>query len=195
MNVTYRRGTKDDCQKIAELDYIASEGAIEYLFHDLVPNMSAIQVVNNGLAQDVYPHSFRSAIVAEIEKQVVGMTLSYPAKLHRITEELKAFLPKERLEHFEDFYSSRVDGSYLLDALCVFEKHRKKGIGKSLLIKTMNKARDEGYNELSLIVFSDNQNAINFYKTNAFETVKSIKLLPHQLLPHEGGCMLMKRAL
>ena len=50
MNLNYRQGKKDDSQRIAELDHIASGGAVEYLFHDLVPGLSAIQLLSNGLA-------------------------------------------------------------------------------------------------------------------------------------------------
>ena len=78
---------------------------------------------------------------------------------------------------------------------CVYEKYRKKGIGKSLIEHTKRKALDEGYDELSLIVFSDNTNAIKFYNDNEFEYVKSIDLKPHKLIPHDGGCILMKCAL
>jgi GNAT superfamily N-acetyltransferase len=195
MNVIYRQGRKNDCREIAELDYMASEGALEYLFHNLVPNMTAAEILSNGLEQDVYPHSFRSAIVAENENQVIGVALSYPAKFHCITQELKNFLPEDRLEHFKNFYSSRVEGSYLLNAIGVHDKYRRKGIGKFLLEHTMRKALSEGYNELSLIVFSDNKNAIEFYNDNKFEYVKSIDLKPHKLIPHDGGCILMKCAL
>lgn len=195
MNVTYRQGRKSDCHEIAKLDNIASGGALEYLFHDLVPNMTATELLSSSLEKDIYPHSFKSAIVAENESQVIGLALSYPAKFHCITEELTNFLPEDRLEHFKDFYSSRVEGSYLLDAISVYEKYRKKGVGKSLLEYTKKKAIDEGYKELSLIVFSDNENAIKLYKDNGFEYVKSIDLKPHELIPHEGGCILMKCAL
>ncbi|MCG8376501.1 MAG: GNAT family N-acetyltransferase, partial [Chlorobiales bacterium] len=169
LNVTYRQGKKSDCREIAELDYIASDGAVEYLFHDLVPNMTAVDVVSAGLEKDVYPHTYRSTYVAENDNQVIGMALSYPAKYHCISEELENFLPEDRLDHFRDFYSSRVEGSYLLDAICVYEKYRGEGVGKSLLEHTKNKALDEGYDELSLIMFSDNKNAIKFYRDNNFE--------------------------
>jgi len=70
--------------------------------------------------------------------------------------------------------------------------YRQHGIGKSLLTITKEKAIHEGYTELSLIVFSDNTSAINFYHKNQFESVKHIDVAPHRLIPHEGGCILMK---
>lgn len=195
MNLNYRQGKKEDSQRIAELDYIASDGVVEYLFHDLVPGVSALQLLSNGLEQDEYPHTFRSCIVAESDREIVGMALSYPAEYHCITEELMNFIPSDRIERFREFYSSRVEGSYLLDAMGVEEKYRGLGIGKALLEKTKVKARSEGYAELSLIVFADNTKAINLYEHSGFKSVKSIELQSHHLIPHEGGCILMNCAL
>lgn len=192
MNVNYRQGNRDDCRRIAELDYVASGGAVEYLFHDLVPGTSALQLLSDGLEQDVYPHTFHSCIVAELGQEIIGMALSYPARFHCITEELINFLPADRLERFHDFYSSRVEGSYFLDAMCVDEAYRGRGIGKSLVEHTKSKAVSEGYDELSLIVFADNSRAIKLYAKLGFKIVKNIKLESHELLPHNGGCLLMK---
>ncbi len=192
MNVIYRQGKKEDSYRIAELDYRASDGAVEFLFHDLVPGATPVQVVCSGLEQDSYPHSYRSAIVAELDGEIIGMALSYPAKYHGINEQMRRFFPADRLEHFGDFYAARVEGSYLLDALCVEQHYRNKGIGRALLERTKSKARDEGYNLLSLIVFADNTRARKLYEDNGFTWVRTIALQPHALMPHQGGCILMK---
>ena len=192
MDVTYRIGEKKDSQRIAELDYIASHGAAEFLFHDLIPNVSPVQIIASELENDHYPHSYRSTIVAEYKNEIVGMALSFPAKHHKITEEMQSFFPAERLEHLKIFFSTRVEGSYFLDALCVDKKFRGKGIGTQLIELTKRKAKDEGYLVLSLMVFADNLEAQRLYKHNGFKTVKNIDIKPHELIPHEGGCLLMK---
>ncbi len=79
METKYRSGKKQDCVKLAELINIASDGVVEYLFHDLVPGMTPTQVVAHNLENDNYPHSYRSAVVAEEESDVIGMALSYPS--------------------------------------------------------------------------------------------------------------------
>ncbi|WP_070963443.1 GNAT family N-acetyltransferase [Vibrio sonorensis] len=191
MQITYRTGNKNDVTRIAQLDYIASDGAVEYLFNGLIEGVSALQLLTSGLEQDIEPHTFRQCIVADSGEKVIGMALSYPASYHGITDELTNFLPPDRLEHFRELYSSRVEGSYFLDAMCVDEKHRGKGIGKSLLNKTKEKAKSDGYSQLSLIVFADNLAAITLYKQQGFKVVKKISLEPHALIPHQGGCLLM----
>ena len=191
MNVIYRVARKEDSYRIAELDYVASGGASEYLFHDLVPDLTPIQVIASGLESDFYPHSFRNVIVAESNDEIIGMALSFPAKFHCIDDEMRNFIPSERLEHFKEFFSVRVDNSYLIDAICVDKEYRNKGIGESLLEKTIEKASKEGFSLLSLIVFADNHKAIKFYKDHGFVTLRKIELKEHELIPHIGGCLLM----
>ena len=195
MDVVYRAARKEDSYRIAELDYVASGGASEYLFHDLVPNSTPVQVVAYGLENDFYPHSYRSAIVAELNNRIIGMTLSFPAEFHCVNDEMRKFFPPERLEHFKEFFSARVDESYLIDAFCVDREHRNKGIGETLLEKTIGKAHKEGFSLLSLLVFADNQKAIRFYMAHGFTTVRKVDLKEHELIPHKGGCLLMKAAI
>ena len=95
--ITYRVGRKDDCLRIAELDNIASGGAIEYLFRDLIPGMTPVEIIALNLEQDSYPHTFRNVILAEYKAQILGMALSFPAKYHTITRQMRRFFPAERL--------------------------------------------------------------------------------------------------
>lgn len=192
MNVTYRAARKADSYRIAELDYIASGGAAEYLFRDLVPGSTPVEVVAHGLENDLSPHSYRNAIVAEFNDEVVGMSLSYPAEYHRIDDEMRSFFPAERLEHFKEFFSARVEDSFLLDALCVDKEHRGHGVGSELLSRTIERARENGFSNLSLIVFGDNQKAIRFYVGHGFTVVRKIELKEHELIPHNAGCLLME---
>jgi hypothetical protein len=74
-DIKFREGQKKDCHKIAELDYIASDGAIEFLFHDLVPGVPPVDIVATNFKNDLYPHSYRNAIVAEYNDEIVGFSL------------------------------------------------------------------------------------------------------------------------
>lgn len=188
----YRQGKKEDSSRIAELDNIASDGAIEFLFHDLIPNMSPEQIVASNLKNDSYPHSYRSTIIAEHKKEIIGMSLSFPGTFHRITKDMRDFFPEDRIRHFQHFFSAPVHDSYFLNALCVDKKFRKKGTGSKLIELTKTKAIKEGFNSLCLLVFKDNISAQKVYQKNGFEIVDKIELNPHKLMPHEGGCILMK---
>ena len=192
MKIKYRLGEIQDSEKIAELINIASDGVVEYLFHDLVPGMSPVQVVAHYLENDNYPHSYKSTFVAVDGNTIVGMALSYPSSYHKITDEMRSFLPANRLEHLSHFYSSRIENSWYLDALCVIESHRRSGIGEKLISLTKEKAIENRYTALSLITFADNEFAIPVYKRTGFEIVQKVELGGNEFIKHEAGCLLMK---
>jgi ribosomal protein S18 acetylase RimI-like enzyme len=102
------------------------------------------------------------------------------------------FFPEERLEHLTHFFSARVDHSLLLDTLCVDKEFRGKGIGTQLISLTKKKAEENDFDILSLIVLADNFSAQRLYKRCGFEVAINVDLKSHELIPHEGGCILMK---
>lgn len=192
MAIKYRRAEKADSGKIAELINIASGGVVDFLFRELVPNMTSVQIMAYNLEKDNYPHSYKSAIVAADKKNVVGMALSYPSSYQKITDEMRGSFPNERLEHLSDFYSSKVPDSWFLDSLGVDEAYRRKGIGTRLIELTMEKAKENGCGIISLIVFADNSTALALYKDLGFRVVKEIDLKGNEFIPHQDGCLLLK---
>jgi ribosomal protein S18 acetylase RimI-like enzyme len=191
MTFTYRPADKEDSARLAELINMASDGVVEYLFHELIPGMTPVQTVAHNLENDSHPHSYKSAMVAADENDVVGMALSYPSSYHKITDEMRAFFPAERLACFEDFYSARVENSLFLDALGVDATCRRQGIGTRLVELTREKARKSGYEQLSLIAFADNAPALALYRLLGFEAVQEIKLEGNEFIPHRDGCVLL----
>ncbi len=191
MSLKFRPAEKEDCTKLAELINIASSGIMEYLFHDLVPGTTLVQVVAHNLESEDSPYSYRSAVVAEEENDVIGIALSFPSSYHKIMNTMRNYFPADRLEHLRQFYASRIENSWLLDALCVIESHRRQGIGEKLISLTKEKAIENRCRTLSLITFADNDLAIPFYKRTGFEIVERVELRGNDFIKHEGGCLLM----
>jgi ribosomal protein S18 acetylase RimI-like enzyme len=192
MEIKYRPGEKEDSNKIAEMINTASDGIVEYLFHDLVPEMSSVQVVAHNLENDNYPHTYMNAVVACDRNDLVGMALSYPSSYHRITDEMRDFYSPEKLERFSAFYSSRAENTWFLDSFCVIESHRRRGIGEKLISLIKETAVKNGYNAVSLIVFADNALAIPVYERTGFEVIQKIELQGNEYIRHEDACLLMK---
>ena len=192
MEIKYRPGDKHDCVRLAELIDLASDGVVEYLFHDLIPGMTPVQIIANSLENDNYPHTYKSAIVATIKNDIVGMALSYPSAYHKITDEMRNFFPADRLEHLSHFYAASVENSWYLDDLAVMASHRGEGIGEKLISLTKEKAVENGFHALSLIVFADNSLAIPLYKRTGFEIVQKVELRGNEYINHHEDCFLMK---
>jgi ribosomal protein S18 acetylase RimI-like enzyme len=189
--LSYRPAEKADSERIAELISLASDGVVDFLFHDLIPHMTPVQMVAYNLAQDHYPHSFQSAIVALNGKDIVGMALSYPSSYHKITDEMRDFFPAERLDHLHEFYSVKIPRSWFLDALAVEPTFRRQGIGARLVELTKQSAKENGYQMCSLIAFRDNSPALALYKGLGFRQVAHIHLAANEYISHADGCALL----
>ena len=191
MAIIYRPAEKTDSQRIAELISLASDGVVDFLFHDLVPDMTPVQVVAHNLARDHYPHSFRSAVVALSGEDIVAMALSYPSSYHQITAEMRDFFPAERLDHLNDFYAVNIPPSWFLDALAVEPAYRRRGIGTRLIELTQERAKENGYRMLSLIAFRDNAPALALYEALGFRQGAHIPLAANAYIAHTDGCVLL----
>jgi ribosomal protein S18 acetylase RimI-like enzyme len=120
------------------------------------------------------------------------MAMSYPSVLHGITEEMREFIPGDRLEHLTDFYAARVENSWYLDALAVNPEFRGEGIGTELIGLVKARGWDRGYRTLSLVTFADNEAALRVYGSVGLETVRQVEILPNEFIDHEGGGLLLK---
>ena len=105
---------------------------------------------------------------------------------------MRNFFPADRLAHLQQVLGGRIEDSLYLDTLCVEENYRGNGIGAELISLTQRKAVEEGFNALSLIALADNTDAHRLYFRCGFEIVSPIEMAPHELIPHEGGALLMR---
>lgn len=91
--------------------------------------------------------------VAKSEKEIVGYVI---------------FSIKEK-----EFPSMRYRKQLNIEAICVDEKHRGKGIGTKILESIKEVAKSKGCTDLYLTVNKENENAIKVYEKFGFE-VKNI---------------------
>ena len=54
--------------------------------------------------------------------------------------------------------------------LYVKPEHRRKGLGRSLIVQAEARARQQGHARIGLQVFLSNQNALDFYHHNGFQS-------------------------
>jgi ribosomal protein S18 acetylase RimI-like enzyme len=75
--------------------------------------------------------------------------------------------------------------------MAVFPEHRSKGLGKRMLEIAREQARDRGCRQVSLLVFEQNEGAIELYERNGFRVVDRTPVAPHKLIRHTGEVLLM----
>lgn len=191
MDIIYRKAHNNECSMLAEYIHYASDGVLDYLFKDTIPGMTVAQLLTFGLQDEQRHNSYEEVIVAEYNNKIIGMIQAYSNIHHKIDDEMRSFIPGERLEQFEEFYNSRVDNSFLINAMYVDEEYRRKGIANKLISMVREEAKSYGFDKLSLFVLSDNMSAQKLYHCNGFKTVKEIVFNDSAKINHEGGFYLM----
>ena len=191
MDIVYRNAQNNDCPMLAEFIYNASDGVLDYLFKDTIPDLTVTQLLTFGLADEQRYNSYKGVMVAEDDHSIIGMIQAYSNMHHKIDDEMRSIIPGERLEQFKEFYDSRVDNSLLINAMYVDEKFRRKGIANKLISMVKEEARSMGFDKLSLFVLADNMPAQKLYHSNGFKSVKEIAFNDSAIINHEGGFNLM----
>ncbi len=193
MNIIYEQATEADCQVIADLLNVASDGMMRFLFHDLVPNASAIDVVASILPRENPTMYYKNVIVARADNEIAGMVSGYAAEFNKITPEMRDFIPKDRLDITTPMFESRVEGSFYLESLAVYSQYRGYGIATELINLISQRAEREGFDFVSLHVADGNPEAKKLYDKLGFVEVKFVKMqIPGISNIHEGMYLLQK---
>ena len=135
--------------------------------HKLIVQVHKLHVnERNDIYKDVDPMNFEEFktelsnsnniyIVAELENEIVGICF---AKIKKILN--NRIIKNRKVLHIED--------------ICVDENYQKKGIGKKLYNQIVQLAKEKKINNIELMVWGFNENAIKFYK-NMGMSVKNLR--------------------
>jgi ribosomal protein S18 acetylase RimI-like enzyme len=83
--------------------------------------------------------------------------------------------------------------SYYINAVAVYPDCRGDGIGNRLLRSGTADAQQQGFAKMSLVVFEQNSRAVSHYRRLGFEIISRRPAVPHLLLRHSSGLLLMMR--
>ena len=186
-----RNGRLSDCPVLARLINESSSGAADYVFsHSSQHGDAAGKKVSELLASEVH-YSFANTIVAQIESDVVGMALSFPASGLLLNEQAKQHYSAQQFQYIQYFVDNKLNNSWHLDAICIRRKHRGRGIGTQLLEQVKQQAKHYKFPSLEVFVFSSNPDAIRFYHRNGFNMCKQIDTSNHEFLSDKSPLLLM----
>jgi len=124
--------------------------------------------------------------------KVVGLTglitthvISGKEKISYIIRVLTILLQSLSFIHFlyfllslyknRDLFTSDVNDSGYITYIIVSQEYQKKSIGTQLLNYSIDHFKQKGYNEISLVVRSGNEQALNFFIRNGFREIKRKK--------------------
>ncbi len=164
---------RSEAAELAILIDIASHGFAAWLWYGGVLAKSAETAFEDGrnrLRQDSGLGTWSDAVVAVLEEEVVGVSVSYgiDASILEIEPKHPVLAPLLALQR-------EVVGHWFIDSLGVYRAHRGKGIGGALLENEFIRA---GEAQVSLITESHNEKAQALYKRNGFEEVTRARAVP-----------------
>ena len=194
-DIVYRMARPEDRRDVARLMSIAGGGVYEFLFDDLIPFVTAIDLLSGGIGGERYPISYRNCRVAALspDGNIVAAANAFPADLLR--EDHFVLLGSERHNHIRPMLELQDWGSMFLNCLAVDDAHRGLGVGEALLAWAESLAAAAGYDRLSLHVWADNISAVNFYEARHFVRIGLADIPAHPRLSHTGGSILMRHAI
>lgn len=173
MAATLRPAERNEAAELAILIDIASHGFASWLWYGGVLSKSAESAFEHGrnmLRQDSGLGTWRDAVVAVVDDEIAGLSVSYgiDASIGEIEAKHPVLVPLLALQ-------SRVIGHWFIDSLGVYRNHRGKGIGRALLENEFTRA---GGAPVSLITESHNDKAQALYRMNGFEEVARTEAVP-----------------
>ncbi len=135
--------------------------------HKLIMQVHKLHVnERNDIYKDVDPMNFDEFktelsnsnniyLIAEFKNEIVGLCFSQIKEISN-----NKIMKDRKILHIEN--------------ICVDEKHQKKGIGKKLYEQIVQLAKEKNIDNIELMVWGFNENAINFYK-NLGMNIKNLK--------------------
>jgi len=191
--ISYRHATTEDSAAVASYIRLAGDGLYEFLLDELIPGFTSVEILKWTVGVLACPLSYKNCFVAvdSGNNQIAGAINLFPADLLR--EQGRELISTERWRFLEPVFSLQDWGSVFINSLAVGKQWRQLGIGGQLLDHACERAKSDGYDRVSLHVWSDNLHAISFYEKRGFVTVDTVTLPVHPKFPGKSGSILMRR--
>jgi len=184
-----RNAVKTDAKELAYLINLAGEGIPQYLWRAMAEGTeSPLAVGARRAAREEGNFSYTNARVCMENNDLLGMILSYrlpdPYETGNLADYTEVVRPLILLE-------ARAPGSWYINAIATYEKHRGRGVARKLIEDAEARARSYGCDRLSLIVASGNTSAKGLYEHMGFKEVAAMPVVPYPGGLHGGNWVLM----
>jgi ribosomal protein S18 acetylase RimI-like enzyme len=177
-----------DAKDLASLINLAGEGIPHWLWtRACIEGQTPLEVGIERAKRKTGGFSYKHALIAERNGQPKGMVLSY-AITEAPTEnpdELPApiapFVALEKLSV----------GTWYINALAVFAKAQRQGLGSQLLTAAEHLARANDFDRMSIQVYAQNTGAVRLYERLGYTRVASAPVRLHPCPPYYTGDVLL----
>ena len=160
----------------------------------LIPDQSIESIIEPNFSRPDATDFYESHWIAELDGQVAGGIHAFPFD-NFSNDALDPRIPEERYSILEPFVSLPADGTYFVNALSVYSEYCRRGVASSLLSLACKHAKEKGFTEIALWVFSENTGAVMLYEKSGLKVVGREPVVDHPLLRYKGEAFLMLASL
>ena len=172
--MTIRRAEISDAAFIAEGIFSA------FLLEDKALYDRWIRTLKEVCAQEDTHYSYRNTFIAEVDGERAGMMIAVDGKNYRFQREkmypqLKGLFDVAFGKGWEDMEDEAKAGEYYIDSLAVSLPYRNQGVGRALIEKAKEMAREKGIGVVTLAVEPENR-AKRLYQQLGFGYQRRIEI-------------------
>lgn len=191
--VNIRPARPDDAALLGEILVEAGGGVFEVLLEGAVPGATPAQIMAESARQEEGAFSYRRAIIVESDGIAVGGLTAFPA--NQFGSDDSGMIPAERLVYLEGMRTILDTGSWYVAAIAVRPERRRRKLGGRLLTNSFAQAREQGYDRVSLHVWTANSVALTLYLRLGFIETGSTRVPPHPFLRHGDSILALTKTL
>ena len=172
--IRIRRATIEDVAYIAEGIYHA------FLLEDEAIYNQWIRTLKEVCAQEDTHYSYRNTFIAEVAGERAGMMIAVDGRYYREQREkmypqLKGLFDVAFGKGWEEMEDEAKEGEYYIDSLSVSLPYRNQGVGRALIEKAKEMAREKGIGVVTLAVEPENR-AKRLYQQLGFGYQRRIEI-------------------
>lgn len=193
MSLQYRPAQPDDAQILAWIIAETSGGIVDYLLSDLIPGISAQELLQVAIRDEDNVYSYQNALLATWNEQPVGLLLAYPGEENQLPATMLDCLLGPRLDPLRSILFHQDQHGLYINTFWVQQAWRGTGLADTLLDIAEALALDQQRSRLCLHVWADNTRALRFYQRRNFHCSCLVPTPEHPCLPAAQGKFLMHK--
>lgn len=139
-----------------------------------------LETLDSYIMMDINRLSYNNIYIYEIENQTVGLILAYNSnEIKKLDEPILNHLQSKNI-FLNSFDKECFENEFYIDTVSVNENFQGKGIAKELFSFIEKKAKELGFEKVSLLVALENPKALVLYERIGFKKNTILEVSKHQ---------------
>lgn len=139
-----------------------------------------LETLDKYITMDINRLSYKNIWLYEIENQTVGLILAYSSnEIKRLDEPILEHLKSKNI-FLKSFDKECFEDEFYIDTVSVNKNFQGKGIAKELFVFIEKKAKELGFEKISLLVDLENPKALALYEKIGFKKNTVLEVSNHQ---------------